>query len=55
VAQQYRSDAEALVRAEAAARMAKVQSKKAVQEELNKQLALKVKIASVSVCLHMFG
>lgn len=42
VAQQYRSDAEALVRAEAAARMAKVESKKAVQEELNKQLALKV-------------
>lgn len=41
VAMQYRSDASALVQAEQAARVARAERKKAVQEDLNKQLALK--------------
>jgi len=42
VAKHYRSDASALVQAEAAAKQARAERKKAVHEDLNKQLALKV-------------
>ena len=41
VAKQYRTDAEALLQAEAAARKARVERKKAVHADLSKQLALK--------------
>jgi len=41
VAKQYRSDAEALVQAEAAAKRARAERKKAIQEDLDKQIALK--------------
>lgn len=44
VAKQYREDAAALAQAEAAARRARAERKKVIQEDLNKQLALKVKI-----------
>ena len=43
VAKQYREDAAALAQAEAAARRARAERKKMIQEDLNKQLALKVK------------
>ena len=42
VAKQYRNDAEALVQAEAAAKRARAERKKAIQEDLDKQIALKV-------------
>ena len=41
VAKQYRTDAEALQQAEAAARKARMERKKAVHDDLSKQLALK--------------
>jgi len=52
VAKQYRSDAEALVQAEAAAKRARAERKKAIQEDLDKQIALKV--MPVHVRWHFF-
>jgi len=44
VAKQYRDDAAALAQAEAFARRARAEQKKVIQADLNRQLALKVKI-----------